>query len=100
MVTTTKSIKFAEPSDNYHEIFVDVSENDRQFMSVIPNNIADPSKKPVSLLRTMFNAMDYINIRSNLIVKHKKMQQLLNSGSHFDLYMLGWFMNEQHLGES
>lgn len=98
VVTTVSHIKISEPSDNYHEVFIDIDGENSAIKQLLGRRVTDSVNKSKNVFQIIFGVMSSHSKRHNALMNHKKMKDLLASGSKFDLFILDWTMNEFHLG--
>lgn len=83
--------------ENYHHIYVDVTdvEDWKNFRKTALHNGTKTDKME---LGGFMNAVDLIYLRSKQVVTHKIVQNLMKSNQKFDLFFLGYNINDMMLG--
>lgn len=84
--------------ENYHHIYVDVTdvEDWKNYRKAALHNGTKSSDKME--LGGFLNAVDLIYVRSEQVVTHSIVQNLMKSNQKFDLFFLGYNINDMMLG--
>lgn len=84
-------------SSNYHPIYIELEYEaaTRQMLDGILKNPNTASGSGPTLLPSLIAGM---NKRSVEMLQHEIMQQIMNSGQKFDLFVFGWMLNDFMMG--
>lgn len=83
--------------DNYHHIYLKLHDND-DWLNMRHGMLNNETKSDSNQLRRLPKVLKMIVRRSKELVNHEIVQNLMKSDQKFDLYILGYNINEMMLG--
>lgn len=85
-------------SPNYHEIYIKTVNNDREWAAYRKKVLHNGTKTDELQLENVFTIMDMVMQRSRSVMDDANVQHLMKSNQTFDLYFLGYNVNDMMLG--
>lgn len=96
-MTTFPSSQKAKLISNYHEIHLDIDDGDALHV-LLAKMVKDRKSTDGYLITLIPSVLQIVGNRSDMALKHPKVQQLLHSGQQFDLLVVDYFFNDFQLG--
>lgn len=84
--------------ETYHHIYVDVTDNDGDWADFRKTALHNGTKTEEMSIDLIFVALKMVMHRSELVMHHEIVQNLMKSNQKFDLFFLGYNINDMMLG--
>lgn len=96
VITTIEPKSHQNPLQNFNEIYLEIIGCD--MMDKMSDFMKKPEKAGKFELSKMVDAIRTLIKQYDQVMRHPKLLDLMKSNQKFDLVVLGWFVNDFHLG--
>ncbi|XP_031616834.1 UDP-glucuronosyltransferase 2B33-like [Contarinia nasturtii] len=83
--------------ETYHHIYIQISDEE-EWSTMRRNALNNVTKNDLNVFKGLPKILQITFQRSNLLMKHEAIQNLIKSDQHFDLFILDYNINDMMLG--